>query len=101
MTMFVVDTSQVTHSKKCSVNYGKIKWDLLYTCTTKKTMLCLDLGVNIDEMEGACGHSCEKCGYLVNGDEAFNIFHNHSNLEDNLAKEVKMALLAMLLGMIL
>ena len=52
----------------------------------------MDLGVNIDEMEGACGHSWEKYWYLMNGDDTLNVFHNLSSLEDNLAKEVKMAL---------
>ena len=67
MNMFILDTSQVTK-------------------------LCLDLGVNIEEMEGICGQSCEKCGYLMNGDETFNDFHNLFSLEYNLAEEVKMAL---------
>ena len=58
-----------------------------------KTKLCLDLGVDIEEMEGIYGNSCEKCGYLMNGDETFNVFHNLFSLEYNLAKEVKMALI--------
>ena len=65
---------------------------ILQKVTMRKTKLCLDLGVDIEGMKGACGNSCEKCGYLMNADETFNVFHNLSSLEDNLAKEVKMAL---------
>ena len=65
---------------------------ILQKVTIRKTKLCLDLGVDTEGMKGACGHSCEKCGCLMNDDETFNVFHNLSSLEDNLAKEVQMAL---------
>ena len=49
---------------------------ILQKVTIIKTKLCLALGVNIEEMEGIYGHSSEKCGYLMNGDETFNVFHH-------------------------
>ena len=66
----------MTHLKRCSVKYDKDHVEpnvqqILQKVTIRKTKLCLDLGVNIDEMEGACGHSCEKCGCLINGDKTF------------------------------
>ena len=100
MNMFALDTSQVTQLKKMfsklrqgsGGTYFTSVQQILQKVTIRKTKLCLDLGVDIEGMKGACGHSCEKCGYLMNDDETFNVFHNLSSLEDNLAKEVKMAL---------
>ena len=81
--MFVLDTSSDPLEKM----FGKLRQgsggtyfvnvqQVLQKVTKRKTKLCLDLGVNIEEMEDICGHSCEKCGYLMNGDETFNVFHN-------------------------
>lgn len=65
---------------------------VLQKVNIKKTKLCLDLNVPIDEMEGAAGHSCEKCGFIINDDDTFNIIQNLPAHESSLAKDVKMAL---------
>ena len=65
---------------------------VLQKVTIKKAKLCLDLGIDIDEMHTMAGHSCEKCRYLMNDEDVFNVFHNLATLEESLSKIVKMAL---------
>ena len=50
----------------------------------RKTKLCLDLGVDLDDIEIGCDHSCSKCGYLLNDDKTMDVFHNLPSIEVNL-----------------
>jgi len=65
---------------------------ILQKVDIKKTKLCLDVGVDVGSFDASNGHSCEKCLYMLQDDDSFNVFHNLSEIESQLTKEVKMSL---------
>ena len=72
----------------CSGVYLINVQQVLQKVTSRKTKLCSELGV-----ESRSGHSCSKCGYVLNGDQVMDVFHDLPSKEVNLHKEVKMVLI--------
>ena len=46
---------------------------VLQRVTLRKSKLCLDLGVDLDDIEIGSGHSCSKCVYLLNDDKTMDV----------------------------
>lgn len=65
---------------------------ILQKVDIKKTKLCLNIGIIVNDLEISSSHLCDKCNYVMQDDTLFNVFHNLPVIESNLSKEIKMCL---------
>ena len=57
----------------------------------QKAKLCLQLDIDVQNLNAESGHSCSFCGYIMDENTA-EVFENLPNLERSLPDDVKMSL---------
>ena len=63
--------------------------NILQKVRIQKAKLSLKLGIDINDLNLDDGHSCDKCGYLMD-EEVSMVFNSLPELEHSLCDEVKM-----------
>ena len=69
--------------------------EVLQKVTIRNTKHCLNPNVELDNIGCGSGHSCIKCGHVINGDQTIGVFHNcpTPSTEVNVLEEVKLTLI--------